>query len=78
MQMAEEEGDSAGRDWYSGPLQPVPMQMAEEDGEAAVVVAGYVGSVKVTVVGWGPQTMQTVTVVVKPGGGPPGVCSAGQ
>lgn len=37
-----------------------------------------VGSVKVTVVGVAAQAVQTVTVVLNPGGTAPGVTSAGQ
>lgn len=48
-------------------------------GAAVVEGAGVnLGTVSVTVVGLGPQCSQTVTLVVKPGGGAPGVWLPGQ
>lgn len=55
------------------PLGTDPDPELEPDPEPAVVVAvavaGEAGSVRVTVVGLGPHTVHTVTVVVHPAGG---------
>lgn len=53
--------------------------LAEKEVGAAVAVAGTdeAGTVRVTVVGAGPQAVQTVVLVVKPGAMPE-VTSSGQ